>query len=151
MYALRPCHGIIHLLGSISVLVAQTTDTSKPTHLLPEITRNFSLSSSALQSPVLHAWSPSKSCELNGTVLLFKCIACTNSCLCKQFGFSHYSVYSDLHGVYGKYPQCIKHQRYFAYDPVWIPGLRIDPHRLLAGCCKRRLNQAPLNDDDGLE
>jgi len=27
--------------------------------------------------------------------------------------------------------------------PVWVPGLRIDPLRLLAGCRKRRLNQAP--------
>jgi len=30
-------------------------------------------------------------------------------------------------------------------DPVWVPGLRIDPLRLLAGCRKRQLNQAPLN------
>jgi len=30
-------------------------------------------------------------------------------------------------------------------DPVWVPGLRIDPLRLLTGCRKRRLNQAPLN------
>jgi len=29
--------------------------------------------------------------------------------------------------------------------PVWVPGLRIDPVRLLARCRKRRLNQAPLN------
>jgi len=29
--------------------------------------------------------------------------------------------------------------------PVWVPGLRIDPLRLLAGCRKRRLNQAPLS------
>jgi len=28
---------------------------------------------------------------------------------------------------------------------VWVPGLRIDPLRLLAGCRKRRQNQAPLN------
>jgi len=28
---------------------------------------------------------------------------------------------------------------------VWAPGLRIDPLRLLAGCSKRRLNQATLN------
>jgi len=30
-------------------------------------------------------------------------------------------------------------------DPVWVPGLRIDPLGLLAGCRERRLNQAPLN------
>jgi len=43
--------------------------------------------------------------------------------------------------------------------PVWVPGLRIDLLRFLAGCRKRRLNQAPLNlcawphliIDDGLE
>jgi len=29
--------------------------------------------------------------------------------------------------------------------PVWVPGLRIDPPRLLAGCRKRRLNQASPN------
>jgi len=29
--------------------------------------------------------------------------------------------------------------------PVWVPGLRIDPLCLLAGCRKRRLNQAPFN------
>jgi len=29
--------------------------------------------------------------------------------------------------------------------PVWVPGLRIDPLRLLAGCRKRWLNQASLN------
>jgi len=28
---------------------------------------------------------------------------------------------------------------------VWVPGLGIDPLRLLAGGRKRRLNQAPLN------
>jgi len=31
------------------------------------------------------------------------------------------------------------------HTPVWVPGLRIDPLRLLAGCRKRRLNQAPFN------
>jgi len=29
--------------------------------------------------------------------------------------------------------------------PMWVPGLRIDPLHLLAGCRKRRLNQAPLS------
>jgi len=29
--------------------------------------------------------------------------------------------------------------------PVWVPGLRIDPLRLLAGCHKRRLNETPIN------
>jgi len=29
--------------------------------------------------------------------------------------------------------------------PGWVPGLRIDPLRLLPVCRKRRLNQAPLN------
>jgi len=29
--------------------------------------------------------------------------------------------------------------------PVWVPWLRIDPLRLLAGCHKRRLNQPPLS------
>jgi len=29
--------------------------------------------------------------------------------------------------------------------PVWVPGLRIDPLRILARCRKRWLNQAPLN------
>jgi len=29
--------------------------------------------------------------------------------------------------------------------PVWVPCLRIDPLRLLAGCHKRQLNQAPVN------
>jgi len=32
-----------------------------------------------------------------------------------------------------------------ALDPVWVPGLKIDPLRLLAECRKKRLNQAPLN------
>jgi len=31
------------------------------------------------------------------------------------------------------------------WNPVWVSGLRIDPLRLLAGCRKRRLNQALLN------
>jgi len=35
--------------------------------------------------------------------------------------------------------------RWDRWLPVWVPGLRIDPHRLLAGCRKRQLNQAPLN------
>jgi len=30
-------------------------------------------------------------------------------------------------------------------NPVCVPGLRIDPLRLLAGCRKMQLNQAPLN------
>jgi len=30
-------------------------------------------------------------------------------------------------------------------SPVWVPGLRIDPLHLLAGCRKRQLYQAPLN------
>jgi len=30
-------------------------------------------------------------------------------------------------------------------NPRWVPGLRIDPLRLLVGCRKRRLNQKPLN------
>jgi len=45
-------------------------------------------------------------------------------------------------------------------NPVWVPGLRIDPLHLLAGCRKRRLNQTPLGlrppwphriTDNGLE
>jgi len=31
------------------------------------------------------------------------------------------------------------------WNPVWVPRVRIDPLRLLAGCRKRRLNQAPVN------
>jgi len=31
------------------------------------------------------------------------------------------------------------------FHHVWVLGLRTDPLRLLAGCRKRRLNQAPLN------
>jgi len=34
---------------------------------------------------------------------------------------------------------------YTPLDPVWVPGLRIDPLCYLARCRKRRLNQAPLN------
>jgi len=32
-----------------------------------------------------------------------------------------------------------------ASNPVWVPGLGIDPLGLLAGCRKRRLNQTALN------
>jgi len=35
--------------------------------------------------------------------------------------------------------------QYCGKQKMCVPGLRIDPLRLLAGCRKRRLNQAPLN------
>jgi len=40
------------------------------------------------------------------------------------------------------------HHRYTVNNqiyPVWVPGLRIDPLCLLAGCRNRRLNHAPIN------
>jgi len=36
-------------------------------------------------------------------------------------------------------------ENYWSEIDVSVPGLRIDPLRLLAGCRKTRLNQAPLN------
>jgi len=43
------------------------------------------------------------------------------------------------------YLVCVFYLQLVKLNPVWVPGLRIDPLCLLDGCHKRRLNQAPLN------
>jgi len=43
------------------------------------------------------------------------------------------------------WPKILFHGTKCCSYPVWVPGLRIDPLHLLIECCKRRLNQTPLN------
>jgi len=109
---------VIHLLSTFSISIidswyiwsvsvsqiSEITDTLILIHLLPEIALNFSFSSFALQIPVLCARSTPKiswSYELSGTVLLFKCILCTNACFCEQYRFHNIlCVSSDIHFVF---------------------------------------------------
>jgi len=68
------------------------------------------------------------------------CIYCYNET--GEKGSSSYAIDANLYLYERRVPQAwSEHLEY----PVWVPGLKIDPLRLLAGCRKRRLNQAPLN------
>jgi len=63
---------------------------------------------------------------------------CTRICLAKDRG-----AYDWFLKIFSALYKCTN--TYLLTSPVWVPELRIDPLRLLAGCRKRRLNQAPLN------
>jgi len=77
---------MIHLLSSISISITDTFKVYQYRNVQCSVCSNSKISGS---------------CELNETVLLFKCISCILShVLCEQFGFPQYSVCSDLHFVF---------------------------------------------------